>query len=276
MHMQNVNLAPRTNVNQDPNSSKTTKLNPKKQGLQILFGPDWQKWNYLQNQLSYVTPCHISAKVSQLAFHYYGRTSKVRALWDMFGGLGMDAINLSKYFQNIVVTEIDPKVFASLLLNIQNLTLPGADLEPTDPSKDPSKADKTSKEAKDAKEAKEIESSIQAFNQDAILKMKEKHFLKGIDLIYFDPPWGNSFKTGEPFDFEKATISTIMSGKHVEQNILDLLDKIYDKVPNIVVKSPILSDSFEKWAARKKANVLQICEFPTHKLKYIYLGPKIT
>ena len=227
-------------------SEKALAHTSKRQGLQILFGEECAKWSYMQSQLSYVTPFHISVKMSQLANHYYGKNSKVKKVWDMFGGLGMDAINLAKYFKSIVVTEIDPKVFQCLQQNIQNLTLPV----------DNDKSD--------------VE--IEAYNQDAIAKFRERNFIHGIDLVYFDPPWGNSFKTGEPFDFDNITIVTNLNGKLVEQNIIDLLDKISNKVANIIIKSPVLSDSFERWAARKQVSILQICEFPTHKLKYLFLN----
>jgi len=214
-------------------------MNAKKQGLQILFGDDWEKWNYLQSQLSYVTPCYISSKVAQLAHHYYGKTIQNTVLWDMFGGLGMDAINFSKFF-NTVVTEIDPKVFLILKENIKTFT--------------------------------HIEDNyikICAINEDSLVKLNDKSFMKKINVIFFDPPWGISFKTGEPFDFENITIN---NNANLQINILILLDKIYQKVPNIIIKSPILSDSFEKWALKKSINILQICEFPTHKLKYIFIG----
>src|SRR5579871_3129582 len=95
-------------------------MNSKKQGLQILFGDDWSKWHYLQNQLSYVTPMHISAKIAQLAYHYYGKKTKEQVVWDMFGGLGMDAVNFSYYFK-VIVTEIDQQVFNTLQQNIASL-----------------------------------------------------------------------------------------------------------------------------------------------------------
>lgn len=214
-------------------------LSSKKQGLQILFGDDWHKWHYLQNQLSYVTPMHISAKIAQLAFHYYGKKTKEQVVWDMFGGLGMDAVNFSYYFK-VIVTEIDPQVFSTLQINITTLC---------------------------TNENKKIET----LNVDALHQMN-KTFLKTVNLIYFDPPWGNSFKTGEPFDFSKIAITTMINDQPVEQNIMELLDKLYSKVQNIIIKSPILSDSFDNWATKKGISILQICEFPTHKLKYLFLG----
>ncbi|MEX0598923.1 MAG: hypothetical protein WD512_20735, partial [Candidatus Paceibacterota bacterium] len=86
------------------------------------------------------------------------------------------------------------------------------------------------------------------------------------------PPWGNSFKTGEPFNFEDITLTTYLNGRPVEQNIIALLDNLFNHVKKIIIKSPILSDSFERWALKRNATILQICEFPTHKLKYIFIS----
>jgi len=236
-------------------------INPKRQGLQILFGDDWKRWSYLQSQLSYVTPCHISIKISELANHYYGKDSK--CVWDMFGGLGMDAINLSNFFKMVIVTEIDHKVFQCLQNNIQNVLF-----SPVDKLKDKDK-DKKDNDDKDDKDKRKNNVSIEAYNQDAIQKLNDKKFMKVINLVYFDPPWGTSFKTGEPFNFNNSII-TDSSGN--EQSVITLLNKLHDKVKNIIIKSPILSTSFEEWALQKNIQIVQICEFPIHKLKYIFIS----
>jgi predicted RNA methylase len=226
---------------------KPIKPDPKRQGLKILFGDDWHKWTYLQNQLSYVTPCTISMKVAQLAHHYYGNTkSRVSAIWDMFGGIGMDSIHLSKFFKSVVVTEIDPEVFLVLQQNIMHICDPLTE-----------------------------QTKFILLNEDALPKIRDKKFMENLRVVFFDPPWGNSFKAGEPFDFAKIAITTTtVNGKPYEQNIMSLLDKLYNVIPNIIVKSPILSDSFEKWAIKKGAVILQMCEFPNQKLKYLFLGRK--
>ena len=244
-------------------------INPKRQGLQILFGDDWKKWSYLQSQLSYVTPCHISVKISELANHYYGKNSK--NVWDMFGGLGMDAINLSNFFKTVIVTEIDQKVFQCLQNNIQNVLFsPVNKLKDKDKNDDKNNdKDNKDKDKDKDKDKRKHSVSIEAYNQDAIQKLNDKKFMKAINLVYFDPPWGASFKTGEPFNFNNSII-TDSSGN--EQNVITLLNKLHDKVKNIIIKSPILSTSFEEWALQKNIQIVQICEFPIHKLKYIFIS----
>jgi 16S rRNA G966 N2-methylase RsmD len=241
----------------------------------------------------------------------------------MFGGLGMDAINLSKFFRTIVVTEIDPKVFQCLQKNLQNLTIiPDSESEKSERSERCETTEKSEKrttersemkserrtterrttersersekrttersernerrttETSEKTESKKREASdvseIEAFNEDAIVKLRERGFINRIDLIYFDPPWGNSFKTGEPFNFEAITLTTYLNGRPVEQNIIALLDSLFNYVDKIIIKSPILSDSFERWALKRNATILQICEFPTHKLKYIFISGRDT
>lgn len=281
-----TNLLTNLSTNSTPStSSKTEKTSPKRQGLQILFGENWEKWTYMQTHLSYVTPWHISVKMSQLVNHYYGKNG-IKTVWDMFAGLGMDAINLSRFFSSIIVTEIDPKVFMCMQKNLETLPdiIPSTDIK--------------------LKHAEDL--SIEAYNEDAIVKFRDKNFMKNINLVYFDPPWGNSFRTGEPFDFDDITITTTDELKEsleksprspktsdaseaseayeppeayeaqIEINVMDLLTSLYDKVGNVVIKSPILSDSFERWAKRREVPILQICEFPAHKLKYLFLGPKST
>lgn len=213
-------------------------------GLQILFGDQWHEWSILEDQLSYVTPKYISEKVAQLAQHYFG--AKSHHCWDMFGGMGMDAVNFAEFFDVVLVTEIDPRIFECQSENVSRFGMKG---------------------------------NIRAECIDCVQALENPSLVSGVDLVHFDPPWGDSFRTGQEFYFEDVYLTTTASQGEVLSEtsgkvpIMELLDKVYQNVPRMILKSPIKCHSFERWAASQKppARVLQVCEFPTHKLKYLYI-----
>lgn len=227
----------RTKKNRRRSHSKQSEL-----GLQILFGNEWHKWTYLQDQLSYVTPNYISRKVAQLGKHYF---SDAQVCWDMFGGMGMDAINLANVFNKVIVTEVDPTICEIQANNLETLN---------------------------------TKSNVAAFCRDCVAASKDPEFMEGIDVIHFDPPWGETFRTYEEFYFENVHLpgpglpeESESSGPGI--NIISLLNYLYQNIPRMILKSPIKCNSFERWAADQvpPVNILQTCEFPTHKLKYLYI-----
>lgn len=270
-----------TNIFDEHNTDNSKKPRNKQSllGLQILFGSDWEKWNYLPDQLSYVTPCYISEKVAQLAHHYFlksGSSASDSVIFDMFGGMGMDIINFAAHFHKAIVTEIDPIVFQKLELNIKMF----------------SKTD-----------------NILPIRADCFKILNDKELMRNVNTVYFDPPWGNTFRTGVDFKFEDVILHTVaqktnsknsshffettsltptpvkqkntiaspaaQQRKDSNMTVMDLIDKVSKKVNQIIIKSPLSSDSFERWAASKtNLSILQICEFPTHKLKYLFIRNK--
>jgi len=213
-------------------NEKFNQLSPHLTGLKILFGSKYWLWTYRIEKLSFATPYHISDQVSKYADSLY-RTESVLSLWDMFGGIGTDSINFSRYF-TVMVTELDQQTHKCLLKNLQ---------------------------------------SFNVHNVNAILG-NCLSYLDIIlpDVIYFDPPWGDTYKNkASIFDFDDVLLDypTKTPNLPVKIKCTDLIKYIYDHVcSNIIIKSPINSDSFEKVFTNK---ITYIFRFPNKNLKFIFL-----
>jgi hypothetical protein len=83
------------------------------------------------------------------------------------------------------------------------------------------------------------------------------------DVIYFDPPWGDTFKSGHPFTFAEVTLS---NGK-VVMDVYDDLRKNY-KEAYLIVKSPYTCEM-----DIPDSELLCILSFNRQKLKYYLIGP---
>lgn len=77
------------------------------------------------------------------------------------------------------------------------------------------------------------------------------------DLIFFDPPWGDHFRSGVNFEFDQETI--------------DLLSKTIDKLGQVgvIVKCPYMCQTFER---EFKDMIKVTIKFPQQKLKFHLLG----
>ena len=98
-------------------------------GLRILFGPRTRDWCYDKEKLNFITPYILCTQMSRYATILYHQISPKRpqVLWDMFGGIGTDTIELSKYF-NIITTEIDQQVYALLKQNVSTYHCPNVNI----------------------------------------------------------------------------------------------------------------------------------------------------
>lgn len=205
--------------------SNNSSSSPRDSGLQILFGTDYHKWNYKQESLSLITPYYISYKIAKLTNDLYPKG----IIWDMFSGIGTDAIHLANYFPLIKATELNPETCKMLEKNV--------------------------------KEFEQTE-KIQIFNCDFWEKWDEFH----PDIVYFDPPWGESFQTGKEFTFEDIKLSNGLL-------ITEILKKIYlEKTKNIIIKCPIKCDTFEQiFENELKVKINHIFFFSKHKLKFLFV-----
>lgn len=203
-------------------------------GLKVLFGNDYSKWSYHPEQLSYVTPDYISQKMAELVKeNYYPLFENAQdrdsiIIWDMFSGIGVDTIHLAKYFR-IVTTEINSEIYHLLQKNIKTFGL---------------------------------ESQILAYPIDCLVKWPDLNYP---DLVYFDPPWGETFKTGEEFKFDTVQLSN-------GALITDLVQRVYrEKTPNLVIKCPLRCQSFETIFQAMGVEINHIYLFKKHKLKFLFL-----
>ena len=198
-------------------------------GLRILFGQDYKNWSWCQDQLSYTTPVYIAEKITELITRYYTKNLNVESLtvWDMFAGLGVDSIYLAKCGNSVFCNEISDPIFNILTKNITSLNM--------------TELVKTSK-------------LDCVCCLDAITNC-------GVNLIYFDPPWGDSFNSTKIFDFSNVKLS---NGIY----IMELLHLIYTKVcKNIVIKSPLRCNTFEKLDF---LNIKHIFVFRKQRIKFIF------
>lgn len=101
-------------------------------------------------------------------------------------------------------------------------------------------------------------SNVTVFNMDCC-----KYEDDDIDIVYFDPPWGDSFVSGEEFNFEDVKLDS--NGT----SVMDIADKIVTKYGNVIIKSPITSNSFEK---RFDDKIKERYIFPKQKVKVLFLS----
>jgi 16S rRNA G966 N2-methylase RsmD len=142
----------------------------------------------------------------------------------MFAGIGTDTLRMASHAGRVLATEINPETFACLLKNTIN------------------------------------ESNIEVFNRDccSCLNMNFQP-----DVIYFDPPWGESYKTGQSFSFTGVLLSN-------GQEITVLFEKVRKCFPDasFIIKTPFLCD-FEK--NLNEDDIKYILTFSRQKLKYIFI-----
>lgn len=217
-------------------------------GLKILFGPKYRLWTFDETKLPYVTHYIQSKQMSKMAHFLYSQVYKLKVddpsllVWDMFGGIGTDAIHLSEYF-NVVVTEMNENVFQIMNKNITAFHLTNVNL-------------------------------IRANCLIGLKKIKS-------DIIYYDPPWGDSwsksknYKNKNKFDFNQVYIDYPLCPNDPIPELtkkistVDLAKYLYQNVtPNMIIKSPFNSDTFDN-AFNNKIHHIQ--SYPNKNIKFLYL-----
>ena len=215
-------------------------------GLKILFGSNYWLWEYDETKLSFITPYFLSKQMAKMANMIYSNEYKMGRdnnlmIWDMFGGIGTDSINLSKYF-NVISTEINKEICDIFMENVRNFKM----------------------------------HNINVINDNCISMM---NVIKP-DVIYYDPPWGDTYNNRiKNFDFGQVYIDYPSSKDNEKDDLLnelpkkinciDLLKYIYNNITsNIVIKSPINSNTFERVF---QSNIKYIHKCTTKNLKFIYL-----
>jgi predicted RNA methylase len=189
--------------------------------LQYLFGSRYREWKMAPEYLMYATPHIISDKIVQLANEQFLLAQMV--VWDMFAGIGTDALKFSSRAGKVVCTEINPVTFQHLTENIGHF---------------------------------KTKNNIETYNIDCC------HFpgADSVNLAYFDPPWGSSFKSGCAFDFSDVVLD---NGK----NVMELASEVHQRYP-MIIKSPALCDTFEE---AFRDDIIRVHTFPQQKLKFIFV-----
>lgn len=128
--------------------------------LHYLFSPDELDLKYPSSEyLNFVSPHSISNKVFITADCHFCLSDKI--VWDVFSGIGTDAIRLASFAGKVICSEINPTTFECLKTNI---------------------------------ELKQLQNKVTPFLRNGC------HEWLSCDVIYFDPPWGKDFGT-DNFDF---------------------------------------------------------------------------
>ena len=187
-------------------------------GLKLLFGDNYSNWSYGDFNLSMATPWNVSRVISEVTTKIYPcHDYEGQYVFDMFGGLGIDTICLSKYYR-VLTTEIDETTYKSLVANCSIFP-----------------------ECKDG-EIKNIDCI--KFASSISQRDVKPHF------IFFDPPWGDNFNSRcDNFDFTNVMLP---NGLY----IVSILDKLLEITPNIVIKTSLKSSTFELRYAKRIAHVM--------------------
>ena len=143
-----------------------------------------------------------------------------KVLWDMFAGIGTDSLLFATRFKNIVATELHQETYACGKKNTSN------------------------------------QENIIFLHEDC----SNTKTRINADVVYFDPPWGPNFVSGQPFSFEKEYLAN-------GTGILDLLENIPS--PEIIIKSPLLCDTFEVLFPPKCIKNVYRCS--EKNLKFIFI-----
>jgi 16S rRNA G966 N2-methylase RsmD len=214
---------------------KNTSKNRNDNVLKVLFGTRAKIWRYNREKLYYITPFLISTQLTRLAdFFYTARKNTI--IWDMFGGIGSDSIEFSKYF-NVIVTEINLLTYNILQSNISAYH----------------------------------STNINILNINCMLLLQDRFNFKP-DVIYFDPPWGNNYNSKyNNFDFNFVWLDTSFNNNNEQISAIKLIDYLYKNITNkIIIKSPMNSNSFEDTFNNNQ--ILYTLKFPSKNLKFLYLG----
>ncbi len=147
-----------------------------------------------------------------------------KVIWDMFAGIGADSIYFSKYSKSVISTEINKTTYQHLCDNIDTFNC----------------------------------NNITTINSDCCL------IDNGADLVFFDPPWGSTFISGNTFKFEELVL---LNGV----KILDLAEKVFDKYKTLIIKSPLKCESFEVLFG---SHITSIWTFKNQKLKFLLAEKK--
>jgi len=193
-----------------------------------------------QTYLDYITPAELfNIVIKHANIHMGGLSNKV--VWDMFAGIGTDSIRLARVSGKVIATELNKDTYQCLINNINAASNPST-LNPS--TLNPSTLNPL---------------NIDTRNTDAT------HMCTALnpDVIYFDPPWGDTFKSGQPFTFAEVTLS---NGK-VVMDVYDDLRKNY-KEAYLLVKAPYTCEM-----DIPDSELLCILSFNRQKLKYYLIGP---
>lgn len=190
--------------------------------LYYLLGPGYERWRCHDIEYyAFITPKIIINKIIELSKeHFQGLSDKV--IWDMFAGIGCDGLRLAKYAGKVICTELREQTFQDLEQNIQQMDV----------------------------------CNVEAYNTDCCSMITSPKIM--CNIVYFDPPWGDTFQSGQPFDFKDVILDDGTA-------VLDLASSVSES-HHMIIKAPISSDSFEDLFGER---VSEVFTFTQQKLKFL-------
>lgn len=195
--------------------------------LKYLLGPSYSVWSFPNARyICFITPVMVMTQVIKTYLNTRLSTGRL-SVWDVFAGIGTDAIAFSKFgvFNKIIATEVLAETFSHMQRNITAFRT----------------------------------GSVQAHNADATV-----FEIPDVDVIYFDPPWGETFKSGQEFSFDEVTLPNGV-------RVMDLLERFKGTGKAMIIKAPLLCKSFE--AAFPQVRITHVLTFSQQKLKFIFIKP---
>ena len=105
------------------------------------------------------------------------------------------------------------------------------------------------------KNSKDID-NVETYNADCC------KFSTKCDIVYFDPPWGNTYRSGEPFDFNKIRLGAV--------TVAELAKQVYGG-DGMIIKSPVTCNTFEELFTDQ---VIYTFTFTQQKLKFLFVMPR--
>lgn len=191
--------------------------------MHYLLGPDYENWTcHGPDYHNFITPRIIINKVIELSKEHFQGLSD-KVIWDMFAGIGCDGLRFAKHSGKVICTELAVDTFSDLQSNIKYMDV----------------------------------CNVEAYNIDC-----SKASDINCNIIYFDPPWGDTFHSGQPFDFSEVKLDD-------GTPVLDLAHRV-SQDHHLIIKAPISSDSFELLFDNR---VDKILTFTQQKLKFLFVHP---
>jgi 16S rRNA G966 N2-methylase RsmD len=158
-----------------------------------LFGPNYKQWSYKRSYLSFVTPHIVSLKITELANNCWNLKDLV--VYDMFSGIGTDAIAFSNYAKSVVCTELLESRYNMFQSNLKFAN---------------------------------AKCNMLVYNQDCCIDMDPSI---NIDVVFFDPPWGKTYVPGNDFRFENLLLDNGQSIIDLSKKMLKKYGKLIIKSP---------------------------------------------
>lgn len=147
-----------------------------------------------------------------------------KVLWDMFAGIGTDSIRFSMCTGKVLCSELNNDTYQCMNVNMDIKNVHNAS----------------------------------TFKEDCTTAEHRT------DIVYFDPPWGDKFVSGEMFSFDDV----ILGNEDKPITVTELMRKMY-KRHDMIIKTPYLCDTVEQVVDPN--DIISILTFSQQKVKFYFV-----